>query len=296
MPLGLVRAEWSGWHGSGHISWALFLCVAASALLNAVGPAHAETPQRPERVVSTNLCADQLALSLAPERVVSVSWVASDSGISNVAPLAQTLVRNDAELEEVLSLKPDLVLTDSFAGEALAQRMEALSVRVHRVGWAGSVRDAVAIMREVAQALDAVPRGEAQISAMAAKLALVQAAGSIGPHMRVLLLRPAGHTAAGDTLAAELMALAGLSDMALEAGLPVGREISLEEIVMLAPPVLLLDAPDAFGESRAESLLSHPALQRMAQRPVIHLIPTRLWICPGPWLGDAATMLVRARG
>lgn len=258
-------------------------------------PARADAPQHAERIVSTNLCADQLALVLAPARVVSVSWVASDSGISNVAPLAHALSRNDAELEEVLSYAPDLVLTDAFAGEALAQRLEALSVRVHRVGWAGSVSAAIAILREAAGALDAVPQGEGLIAAMSAKLALAQAAGTFGPRTRVLLLRPAGHTAAGDTLAAELLALAGLSDMALAAGLPAGRELSLEEIVMLAPPVLLLDAPDALGESRAESLLSHPALQRMAQKPIIHLIPTRLWICPGPWLGDAALALTRAR-
>jgi len=255
-------------------------------------PGRADTPLR---IVSTNLCADQLALSLAPGRVVSVSWVAGDDTISNVALEARNLARNDAELEEILALAPDLVLTDAFAGEALAQRLEALSIRVHRVGWAGSVSAAIAIMREAARALNAVPQGEGLIAAMAAKLAMAQAAGSMGPRTRVLLLRPAGHTAAGDTLAAELMALVGLSDMALEAGLPVGREISLEEIVMLAPPVLLLDAPRAQGESRAETLLAHPALERMAQKPVLHLIPTRLWICPGPWLGDAALALSDAR-
>lgn len=272
----------------------LVSALACSALVSA-GAAAAVERQRPARIVSTNLCADQLALTLAPERVVSVSWVAGDGSISNVAELAEVLPRNDAELEEVLSLAPDLVLTDAFAGEALALRLEALSIGVHRVGWASSTREAVAIMRDASRVLDAVPRGEGLIFGMGAKLAMASFAGAMGPPARVLLLRPAGHTAAGDALAAELMALAGLSDMALEAGLPAGREISLEEIVALAPPVLVLDAPEAAGESRAESLLSHPALQRMAQRPVIHLLPARLWICPGPWLGDAALELARAR-
>ncbi len=268
-----------------------FLLVALCVLSGQVGAARAE----PQRIVSTNLCADQLALSLAPERVVSVSWVAGDGAISNVAALAEGLPRNDAELEEVLASAPELVLTDAFAGEGLALRLQALGVRVHRVGWAGSIGEAVAVIRLAAKAMDVVPRGEALIADMAAKLSVARMIGTMHVRQDVLLLRPAGHTAAGDTLAAELMSLVGLSDMAMGAGMKPGREIALEEIVALSPPVLLLDAPGLAGESRAESLLLHPALQRMAEVPRIHLVPTKYWICPGPWLGDAALTLASAR-
>src|SRR5690349_18984648 len=44
---------------------------------------------KPQRIVSTNVCADQLALLLAPDRVVSVSFNAVDDAISNFAAEAK---------------------------------------------------------------------------------------------------------------------------------------------------------------------------------------------------------------
>lgn len=275
------------------------IVIAALLVGMLTGPAWGDEA-RPMRIVSTNLCADELALSIAgPQRVVSVSWVAGDSAISNVASMVNDIARNDAELEEVLAANPDLVLTDSFAGETLARRLDALGVRVHRVGWSSSIADAVAIIRDAALAMDDVARGEALITWMGAELASARMLGAMAPPVEVLMLRPAGHSASGDALAAEMLALAGLSDMALAGmalaqGFPAGREMSLETIVALAPPLIVLDAPTLSGQSQAESLLRHRAIAHIVPKPMAVLLPTRYWICAGPHYGRAALLLAAA--
>src|SRR5262245_36302917 len=94
---------------------------------------HTSAVAKPQRIVSTNVCADQLALLLAPERVVSVSFNAADPAISNTASLAKGIPVNSARAEEVVLFKPDLVLGDIYTGARASRFAEVLGVPVQIV-------------------------------------------------------------------------------------------------------------------------------------------------------------------
>ena len=69
----------------------------------------------PARVVSTNLCTDQLAMLLAaPGQLVSVSWLAADPRSSTMAAEAARYPANHGLAEEIFLLSPDLVLAGSY--------------------------------------------------------------------------------------------------------------------------------------------------------------------------------------
>ena len=58
---------------------------------------------KPARIVTTNVCADQLALILADRsRIMSVSRLAADPGVSNLAREAEGLPVNGARAEEIV--------------------------------------------------------------------------------------------------------------------------------------------------------------------------------------------------
>ena len=62
-------------------------------------------------LVSTNLCADMLALSLAaPAQLLSVSRKSQDPRVSAMAERAREFPANDATAEEIIALHPDIVL------------------------------------------------------------------------------------------------------------------------------------------------------------------------------------------
>ena len=89
---------------------------AAGALSLAAAPAFADAPAR---VVSINLCTDQLALMLAaPGQLVSVTAFAQDPRQSATAAEAAALPANHARAEEVYLLAPDLVLASDFTAPA----------------------------------------------------------------------------------------------------------------------------------------------------------------------------------
>ena len=66
---------------------------------------------RPARIVSLNMCTDELVLRLAdPVRIASVTWLSQDPRNANMAEAARRVPANHGLAEEVLGFKPDLVV------------------------------------------------------------------------------------------------------------------------------------------------------------------------------------------
>ena len=87
----------------------------------------------PGRVVSLNVCTDQLALLLgAPGQLVSVSRLAHDPRSSAMAGAARAIPANGASAEEGVLLRPDLVVAGSYTARATVEMLLRLGYRVER--------------------------------------------------------------------------------------------------------------------------------------------------------------------
>jgi iron complex transport system substrate-binding protein len=257
--------------------------VVLSALLAA-----AAAEAKPQRIVSTNVCADQLALLLAPERVVSVSFNAADPNISNFAAEAKNIPTNAARAEEIVLLKPDLVLGDVYEGARVTRFAEVSGIPVRLVGPGTSIADVRKIIRDAASAVGEPTRGDAAVAAMDARL---DAVVSDGHDVRTLVYEPSGITSGNGTLTNELLSAAGLHNLAPELMSGSYGAVPLELVIMAAPDLLIIDDAYGGGQSNAQRLLHHPAFRALRDRTRISSIPSRLWLCPGPWIADAVERL-----
>ena len=94
-------------------------------------PARAEPPQR---VVSINLCTDELVIPLAdPETVKSVSFLSADPEESPIAAQVKGIPVNYARAEEILPLKPDIVFADVFSASYTVRLLKRLGIRVEEI-------------------------------------------------------------------------------------------------------------------------------------------------------------------
>jgi iron complex transport system substrate-binding protein len=243
---------------------------------------------KPQRIVSTNVCADQLALLLAPDRVVSVSFNAIDPYISNFADLAKTIPANSARAEEIVLLHPDLVLGDVYEGRRVTHFAEIFGIKVQLVGAGTSIDDTRKIIRDAAAALGEEARGEAEIAKMDARLAAIT---HEGPEVRALVYEPSGITQGRGTLTHELLTAAGLHNMAQDLVQGSYGAVPLELVISGAPDLLVVDNTYPWQTSRAQSLLRHPAFHALEGRTTVTTVPSRLWLCPGPWIAEAAERL-----
>jgi iron complex transport system substrate-binding protein len=258
-------------------------------------PATAEI--QPRRVVSINLCSDQLLLLLAdPRQVASVSHLATQPASSFVAEQAAQYPLNHARLEEIIGLRPDLVLTSSNINPRLTSTLELLGFELFSLSHSHTIKEIIGDIRRLAARLGREQRGEALITQMQQRLH--SSDDPAIPHRpTALFYQPRGYTSGAKTLQNEALRLAGWRNPAAEEGIEGYRQVPLEQIILWQPDTLFTStySESSRGLSLAERQLQHPALKRLlGKRPMLE-IPYRYWICPGPMLAEAVTLLREAK-
>lgn len=257
------------------------------ALAFLITPAAAEPPQR---IVSLNLCADELVLRLAdPGHVASVTWLARDPGGSNVAVAAQAVPVNRGLAEEIVPLKPDLVLAGAFTTRTTTALLRRFGIPVLELGAPESLAATYAQISTVADRLGVPARGAALVREMEDAFAALPPVPARRP--TALVLRPNGFTAGRGSLADEVLARAGLDNLAARLSPDRMGQVTLEEVVLAQPDLLIINASEDGPPSLADELLHHPALAGLRRVA----LPTRLWACAGPQLVEAARRLAAAR-
>lgn len=247
--------------------------------------------EAPERIISINLCADALALSLVPERVVAVSHLARDPRLSPVVAEAQQVPVIDGDAETVLRLAPDLVLAGRFTTRQTVRLLQHLGVTVLELDTPTTVAGSRAQLLEVATALGVPGRGRALLAKL--DQALHQSADPGGPAPLTAVYLPNGATAGQGSLIAELLSHTGLENLADRLGIQRWGTLSLESLLLTRPAVLIIEQEREHA-SLATALLNHPALASLPARQVA--VPGRYWTCPGPWLAGALERLAAVRG
>lgn len=244
-------------------------------------------------MVSLNLCTDQLLLRLVPkERIASVTWLAKDDRRSTVAALASDIPVNRGFAEEVVGMKPDLVLSNVHAARPTVEFLKRQDITILDLdvpeNFAG-VRDQI---REVATALGEEDAGAALVADMDTRLAAHAPAPSTRP--TAVMLGPNGFSTSYSPLLNEVFERAGLDNLAARLGTPDSASIPLERVLQTGVDVLVVEDAER-GPALAQELLRHPAILDLKHRATVVELPSRLWACAGPQLAEAVDILAKAR-
>ncbi|MDI4667040.1 ABC transporter substrate-binding protein [Xanthobacter autotrophicus] len=248
---------------------------------------------KPARVASLNLCADELVLRLAdPGQVASVTFLARDPRSSNVADLARGVPVNRGLAEEIVPLAPDLVIVGAFTTRTTTALLRRLGLDVLELGVPQTLDEAYIQIRLVAARLGTPERGEAMVRQMEEAFARLPPPAAHPPS--AIVLRPNGFTAGRGSLPGEVMARAGLDNLAARLSADRLGQLALEEVVWAQPDILVVNAAPDAPLSLADDLLSHPALASFRSTGRSVALPIRLWTCAGPELAEAAERLAEA--
>ena len=293
--------------------------LAAGLACAAAGPPPAASPA-PQRVLSMNLCTDQLALLLAgPGQLVSVSALAQDPFFSAMAEAARQLPANHGRAEEIYLLRPDLVLAGRYTAQETVAILTRLGVRVELFDPEAALDDIPATMRRMGALLGRPAEGAALADGFTARLAALEAQGrgaGLGPQgaaasdpaegpgsaadhatsarPRAALYAADGFTSGTGSLSGQILQAAGYDNVAEALGIGAGGYLTLEELVR-ADPDLIVEGRRLPGASRAEELLDHPALAALKERAATAVRSDPDWICGTPRVLDAIAALAALR-
>lgn len=270
----------------------LLLCVAAVASCAPV-PQGKEAPpvSGTPRIVSLNPCSDAILAEVADaDQIAAISHYSHDPGSSSMGvEAARRFPAIGDSVEEVLNLRPDVVVAGTFMPPATVAALRRLGYRLELLPIAGTVEESRAQVRRLAAMAGHPERGEALIARIDA--ALQRAAPAAGEPVPTVVWQSGGIVPGEGALITDLLRRTGHASFSAARGLGQAEALPLER--MLAdPPQLILSAGDTAGED--DRLLYHPALDHLTQTRRERLDPSLLW-CGGPTIIRAAEQLAQLR-
>jgi len=242
-------------------------------------------PSRPRRIVSLNLCADQYLLALAdPGQIAALTRFARDPEMSAGAAKARRLPVSAGTMEDVLALRPDLVIAGPGRLQRTMARLDGRRVGALELPPAETYAQIAEQVRRVAAAVGHPERGEALVARMDRDLARLRPAG----RGRVAAYyQRRGYLTGTGTLIDDLMRRVGLRNLAGRLGDASLQRVSLERIALARPDYLVAETATDRVVDQGTEMLHHPVLA-----PIPRLRLPQAWtVCGGPAYVTAARSL-----
>jgi len=254
-------------------------------------PGDASFAANPPRLVSMNVCTDQLVLALAdPEQILGLSKFSRDGwqGPSAADITRYPLLSGGAE--DILVIKPDLVVASAFDKRATRELLKGKGLRLAELSVPRTLDEARQQIREVGDLLGHPERAAAEIARLDAALARARTAVA-ERNYRVLPLSRRGWVAGSDSFVGSMLAETGLRSAAGDLGFAFGGFAALETIVQLRPDFIVVSRAGDVARDDGQAFLLHPALQRFYPPEKRIVIPERMTECGGVMLADALDAL-----
>jgi iron complex transport system substrate-binding protein len=274
-------------------TWSPGLSVVSLATVLVLGitaPAAAEPARKPTRIVSINLCTDELVLRLAdPRNVVSVSYLSRNAN-SNVIDLAEKIPVNHGLAEEIVPLRPDLVVAGRYTGRTAAALLKRTNIPILDLDVPRSIQEVMDQYREVGEALGEPERAKQIVDQMEEHIAAMPSAPP-PPLPRALVFNSNSFTIGKHSLTDDIIIRAGMENLARTLGIDRYGQISLETVVSSQVDVLILSSYRDGPPAIASEVLHHPVLEAISNRTQLTVVPAKLWVCAGPENLDAIDFL-----
>jgi iron complex transport system substrate-binding protein len=250
----------------------------------------ATAPSMPKRVVSLNMCADELVIALADRsQIAGLTEWARDPQLSFYADRARKLPFTHRSAEEVLTLDPDLVIGAPYRTKEVLTPLRSRGVKLldlPRKDGLGGMDESI---RKVANALGHPERGTALIVSINAQLAAIGQAPGRG--RTAAYYQRQGYLTGTGTLVDEMMRRVGLVNIASRFGRTTLSQVPLEQLALARPDFIVTESGVAAGQDRSGAMVRHPLLEA-AVPPAHHLsVPQALTVCGGPSYPRAVAML-----
>jgi len=243
------------------------------------------------RIVSMNVCSDQLLLTLAdPEQILGLSRFSRDGWQSWAADRARRYPVLSGGAEDVLVAKPDIVVASLFDKRSTRELLKANGLHLAEFTVPRTLDEVKDQIREMGEVVQHPDRARAEIARLDAAIARARQAAT-DKHYRVLPLSRRGWVSGRDSLVSSLLTETGLLNPAGELGVAFGGFASMEAIISLKPDFILVSEAGDRAEDDGRAFLLHPALERFYPPEKRIVIPERLTVCGGVMLAEALDVL-----
>lgn len=222
-------------------------------------------------MVSVNQCVDQMLGYLAPEQLLSVTWLSHAPDDLEIRPVLAKIPANHAHIEEILQAKPEEVIAGQYGAPGLKSLLPRLGIPLREVSLPEDFPQLYANWRQLAAWTHSESRAEHIIAAMESEFqSLAQAIAPL--KVRALIINPNGWVAGAGNFQDAYLHKLGLINQAKTQGIMGWSEVDLEALVRWSPDLIIVPRSHYDGQARATLWMEHPILSRISLRyPLLEL-------------------------
>lgn len=223
-------------------------------------------PAKPMRIITASIGHDEMALALIPsERLVAVGAVSKDATFSNVDALVLDKPEISRDPESIIAQTPDVVVTSEFVSADVVDALQRAGIPVIQTALAHDLAGQINAILLFGYIFGEEERAFAFADEVENRyLALTEVTAARPDHPIVLSLTrytDAIWTSGGDSTAGGVIEAAGGINAAAEAGIVGPQVTSLEGVIAMAPEIIVIPQPVAYGaEEFLQFLMEEEAL------------------------------------
>ncbi|WP_297883757.1 ABC transporter substrate-binding protein [Phascolarctobacterium sp.] len=228
--------------------------------------------EKPKRIYATTLSLEEILIDLVPlEHITAISEPAVDTKISLIANKAAHIpvkLPQKVSVEQILSLKPDLIIVQENSNAAFIQALKDVGLKVYITKVPTTLKMVRQRIINLAEAVGEKEQGEKIINELDAKTEFVKNVMNKIPSKdkKVLIAYSLlGVFGSAEGLFNDICINSGVINGAALAGLVRGEHLSKEKIIDVDPDVLMFSDFSSTQEGDTElfrkEVLTDPALQ-----------------------------------
>lgn len=217
----------------------------------------------PQRIVSQTLASDEILFAICPpKRIVAVSALALNPQYSNVVEKAKQVAQQvTANVEQILNLNPDLIITASYSRAETVQLLQATGAPVLRLVHFQHLEDIQQNIKIIGTAIGAQESAMALITQMQQKVITLRAQlPTITSSPRVMFYDQWYYTAGSLTTFDDMLRLVNAINIPAEQGIQGHVKIDPEQLVVWQPDFIVTSANLGEFTQVRQQLLTHPAI------------------------------------
>ena len=226
-------------------------------------------PAKPLRIITASVGHDEMTLAVVPnERLVAVGGSTKNETYSNVSHLVQEKAEISRDPEIIIAQSPDIVVTSPFFPIEVIEALQSAGIPVIQTELQQSPESRINAILLMGYIYGEEERAWEFADEVAARYdALVAVTGPKDPKPRVLALTQYSDTlwvAGGGATEGGVITAAGGLNAAEDAGVSGNQTTSLEGVIAMAPDIIIIPQPVAFGaEEFRQSLLETEVLAEL---------------------------------
>ncbi len=274
------------------------LAALAAFLISTAAHAQPTASPLPQRIVSMNLCTDELLMRIVdPARIAGITYLSQQpvNAPLGLSPIAAKLAVNHGLAEEVIKLNPDLILAGAYTTSTATNLLRHLGYTVIVFDPETTFADMRANIRKLGALTGDTTKAEQVITDFDARLATLQAQIPPGEKPVFADIGVNNYIAGADTLYTEVVNAGGYRTLGQSLGYSGYRNVPLETVLTVRPALISAATPWTNPPSMSTMALGHPALRTLVATTPQVAIPERYTTCGAPSVLGAIEILVQAR-